>query len=144
MDQDLRALQRAAEADPADRDAARRYDEALRRAGDEEALFERYRFKFLCPLAFEDLTEGLHPFVRDCAQCERSVFYCRSPEELAEHVEAGDCVAFHLDALGDMVSAVAETGASTAEEPGSVCLVRARKRPPRPHRPKMGRMIRRS
>ena len=93
MDQSLSELERQARANPEDRDLADRLDRALLRAGQSEALLERYRSKFQCPLRFEELDETSSLSRRTCQRCRREVFLVRTPEELAARVDRGQCVA---------------------------------------------------
>jgi len=52
-------------------------------------------FKFQCDKQWEDLnkiTENRN--VRYCSDCRKPVFMCNSYEELAEHAERSECIAF--------------------------------------------------
>jgi len=126
MDEALEELRRRAEADPRDREAAAQLDQHLLRAERADELAQRYRFKFRCPLRFEELPPGKDPFVRDCAQCQRTVHFVHTPEELAVQVAAGACVAFAKDGLA---AAVVQLGRDprvhSAEEPARPCLQEA-------------------
>lgn len=123
-DEDLQRLAREAEAHPTDEAVARRYDQALRRAGREDALRARFQFKFLCPLKFEDLSPTADPLVRACGKCGRDVHFVASPTDLAEQVARGRCVAFERKALGDVVSRVAHDARNhSGKIAGSPCLV---------------------
>src|SRR5690606_30910293 len=66
LDDELQRLLREAEATPTDEGLALRVDQALRRAGRDEQRRARFRFKFECPLRFEDLRPGKDPLVRSC------------------------------------------------------------------------------
>lgn len=124
MDDSLRSLERALEADPADASAVRRYEQALRRAGGAEQLQARYRLKFSCPLRFEDLGEGAAPDVRDCQRCQRPVRLARDLDGLAQSVAEGHCVAFPREWIGSAIERlVAEPEVDSAEEVAAPCLV---------------------
>lgn len=124
LDEDLQRLLREAEAHPSDEGVARRVDHALRRAGRDEERRARFRFKFQCPLRFEDLRPGDGPLVRACDRCRRQVRFVASVEELAEQVAQGRCVAFERRALGDVVARVADDPRNhSARVEGSPCLV---------------------
>ena len=124
MDDELRALQRGAEADPADSTLARRYEQALRRAEEHERLAERYRLKFLCPLKFSELRATDQPRVRDCARCSRSVELTSSQAELAEAVARGSCVAFPREwTEGALVALAEDPRLDSAQETASPCVV---------------------
>lgn len=124
MDERLRELQRRAEANAGDAEWAGSYDQALRRAGEDEALAARYRFKFLCRLRFDGLTPTDDPKVRECAECARTVRFVCSQDELSDAVAAGQCVAFHVDALGDAIDWVAsDPRTHSAQEQSSPCIV---------------------
>jgi type II secretion system (T2SS) protein E len=99
VDQDLSELERRARANPEDRDLADRLDRGLLRAGRNEELQQRYRFKFQCPLRFDDLAATPSLSRRTCESCQRSVHLVETPEELAERAAAGDCVAIPRDSL---------------------------------------------
>ena len=104
MDEDLQRLLREAEAHPTDEGLARRVDHALRRAGRDDERRARFRFKFQCPLRFEDLQPSpVDPLERACDRCHRQVRFVASVEQLAEQVAQGRCVAFERKALGDVV-----------------------------------------
>lgn len=124
MDDSLRALQHAADADPADSALAQSLEQALRRAQEDERLLARYELKFRCPLRFEDLTPTNEGRVRDCARCERPVHLVREPAELAESVAEGHCVAFPSDwgrvAFGRLVD---DPQLDSAQEKEAPCLV---------------------
>jgi len=124
VDQDLSELERRARANPEDRDLADRLDRALLRAGRDEQVQARYRFKFQCPLRFEDLqASGDDLTQRSCARCERSVRLVRTPEELAERVAAGECVAIPQDSLAAGCLELAESpDVSSASQPGRPCV----------------------
>jgi hypothetical protein len=124
MDDELRALQRGADGDPADSSLARRYERALRRAEEEELLKERYRLKFLCPLEFSQLTPTAEPRVRDCERCSRPVELTTSEAELAEAVAKGSCVAFPREwTEGTLVALADDPRLDSARGTDSPCIV---------------------
>lgn len=124
MDESLRALERAVEADPDDAATTRRYEQALRRSGEEERLRARYRLKFLCPLRFSDLSPTPHGHVRDCARCERPVRLTPDLEALAEAVAQGECVAFPREwAEQAIVRLSEEPELDSAREARAPCVV---------------------
>jgi len=94
MDQELRTLARAADADPTDEAAARRYDAALLQLGKREQVQERLRWKFQCPLKWTDMAATADPAIRHCGSCDRDVHAARDEKELRAHVLQGRCVAF--------------------------------------------------
>lgn len=125
MDDALRALQHAADADPADPALAQRLEQALRRSEDHERLQARYRLKFLCPLRFRDLGPTPEGTVRECARCERSVHLVKTPQELADSVAEGHCVAFPREWTTELalVQLVDEPRLDSAQETKAPCLV---------------------
>lgn len=123
MDQDLSELERRASANPEDRELAERLDRALLRAGREEQVQERYRFKFRCPRRFEDLAFSNDPAQRSCDRCQRSVHFVRTPEELRERTTQGECVAIHRDSLAaGCLELALDPQVSSAEEPLGPCV----------------------
>ncbi|MBX3468171.1 MAG: hypothetical protein KF878_14965 [Planctomycetes bacterium] len=125
MDDDVQRLLREAEASPGDAALARRVDGALRRAGRDDERRARFRFKFQCPLRFEDLkAEPSDPLVRSCERCHRQVRFVAAVDALAEQVAQGHCVAFERRVLGDVVARVADDPRQhSARVPGAPCLV---------------------
>jgi hypothetical protein len=124
MDEGLRRLERETASRPADEQTARRYDRALERSGQRDVLRRRYRFKFLCSLRFEELTPTKDPLVRTCDRCRSSVHFVRTPEELAERVASGDCVAFERTALAPAIDRVAaDPRTHSATERRRPCVV---------------------
>lgn len=125
LDEDLQRLLREAEAHPTDEGLARRLDHALRRAGRDEERRARFRFKFQCPLRYEDLRPNpVDPLERACDRCQRRVRFVASVDELAEQVAQGHCVAFERRTLGDVVARVADDPRNhSAKVPGTPCLV---------------------
>jgi anti-anti-sigma regulatory factor len=124
MDEDLARLQRDACANPADVETARRLEAALGRAGQTEALRARYRFKFLCPLTFEDLEPTGDDDRRHCSRCERDVHLVLDPDAYLEAAAAGRCVSVPSSivdaALERLVVAPGQHG---AEDGAAPCLV---------------------
>lgn len=51
------------------------------------------RFQFKCPKQWVALKETAEPGVRSCSQCQKHVYFCQSPEEVARHAREGHCVA---------------------------------------------------
>lgn len=49
-------------------------------------------FRFLCPKEWEQLERTDRVDVRHCPGCRKDVYYCDSPEKVAMHRRAGDCV----------------------------------------------------
>ncbi len=124
MDDALRALQHAADADPADSALAQRLEQALRRAEESERLQARYELKFRCPLRFEDLTPTPEGSVRACARCERPVRLVHAAEDLADSVAEGHCVAFPSGWAQDaLVRLIDEPRLDSAQEQSAPCLV---------------------
>jgi type II secretion system (T2SS) protein E len=124
VDDSLRALQHAADADPADSALAQRLEQALRRAEESERLRARYELKFRCPLRFEDLAPTEEGRVRDCARCERPVHLVRAPDELAQSVASGHCVAFPSEWAQDaFVRLIDDPRLDSAQETSAPCLV---------------------
>jgi hypothetical protein len=123
-DEDLQRLAREADADPADEAVARRLEQGLRRAGQVDALRARFRFKFLCPLRYEDLAPTDDPLMRACGRCARVVVFVRDPAELAREVARGSCVAFERRALEQVVAGLADQpGLDLVRRPGTPCVV---------------------
>lgn len=124
MDDSLRALQHAADADPADSALAQRLEQALRRAEEGERLLARYELKFRCPLRFEDLTPTEEGSVRACARCERPVHLVRTQDSLADSVAQGHCVAFPSEWAREAFLRLAEEPSlDSAQESKPPCLV---------------------
>ncbi len=123
MDESLSELERRAAANPADAVTAARLDRSMLRAGQDEAVAQRYRFKFRCPLRFEDLAMGADPLKRDCKRCSRTVHLVRTPAELADRVAVGDCVAFSKGSLAAAcVDLAKDPRVHSAEQVGRPCL----------------------
>ncbi|MGE0712910.1 MAG: hypothetical protein AB7N76_11500 [Planctomycetota bacterium] len=124
MDHELRDLERDATAEPSDIDRAQRYDQALLRAGRSGEVAGRFRFKFQCPLRYQQLTPTDEPDVRACDRCQRTVHYCRSIEALSEAVAAGRCVAFRRSEVGEpFLELCAVPGLHSAHQPDRPCVV---------------------
>jgi uncharacterized protein (TIGR02996 family) len=69
------------------------------------------RFKFRCPLKWENLKPTEVAAVRFCQSCRKAVHYCHSIEEAQAHAEAGHCVAVDLGVrrnAGDLIGPGAE------------------------------------
>lgn len=124
MDKDLARLQRAADANPADVGVARSLEATLARLGESDLLLERYRFKFICSLSFEDLGQTHDPAVRHCSECKRDVHAVVDPAEYLASAEAGHCVSVPASVIDQVLKQLADEptvhGAAEAE---SVCLV---------------------
>lgn len=124
MDERLRELQRATEASPSDAEAARRYERALAGSGETAALRARFRFKFECPLRFEELDSSDDPAERYCRRCEHSVRYVSEVDQLADAVSKGQCVAFCEADLEHVFERLArEESLHGASEPTRPCAV---------------------
>jgi hypothetical protein len=146
MDDELAHLRRAHESDPADEEAARRYEGALRRAGEHQDLDELYRLTFACPLAWDALPGSQRDRVRSCDTCQRDVYYVETRKELARWVSEGECVAidptiaresFHIlvDAedtrLGHVEGRPCVVEVAPGTGPSDAPMVRGRIAPPR-------------
>ncbi|MBL4847413.1 MAG: hypothetical protein JKY65_17990 [Planctomycetes bacterium] len=124
MDESLKRLRRAHEADRADPQAARAYDHGLRRAGETDEVERLYAFKFKCDIDWCAL-----PIIdfggseRHCDRCDRSVHFVRSRGELATRVQAGECVAFDPSDIDALAFVVEDAGQHLGEEQASPCLV---------------------
>ncbi|MBI5368816.1 MAG: hypothetical protein HZA54_17405 [Planctomycetes bacterium] len=55
-----------------------------------------FRFKFKCPLKWQNLDATEHDAVRHCRACNQHVYLCRTDEETIGHAQAGRCVAREL------------------------------------------------
>jgi hypothetical protein len=121
MDRSLRRLERTAEADPSDVDAARALDQALRRAGRRDLVGARLRAKYRCSglgLYQPTLREG-----RRCYDCDRRVLDSLDPVEAAGLLDVGVCVAVEARLVPDVLSALAaRPGVHSATEPRAPCL----------------------
>lgn len=51
------------------------------------------RFQFKCPKQWDALQPTAEPGVRACSQCQKSVYFCQSTEEVAHHAQQGHCIA---------------------------------------------------
>ncbi|WP_166827833.1 hypothetical protein [Thalassoroseus pseudoceratinae] len=51
-------------------------------------------FRFRCPNRWESLEPTETSDVRYCEECDQRVYFCRSDDEIATHVELRHCVAF--------------------------------------------------
>jgi hypothetical protein len=123
MDENLEQLARAAASDPTDVAAARRYDAALARTGRVEELRERFRFKFLCPVLWSDLT-GAAPRKRFCGECGRSVNVAEDMALLVEHVRRKACVAVPLSKVSSLIDDLArDPSLHSAREADAPCIV---------------------
>lgn len=130
MDERLENLARLARGAPDDAEAAGRYDRALLRAGQRDAVRARYRFKFLCPARWEELRDGDHPEVRRCDRCSRAVHFVRSAADLVDCVQRGRCVAVQAGELERGLEGLLEAPrVNSAHEPGRPCLVEAAEDP---------------
>lgn len=58
-----------------------------------EIICEGYKFSFQCPKTFWELDATDVQDVSYCNECQRSVFLCNTPEEVAYHESAGHCIA---------------------------------------------------
>jgi hypothetical protein len=124
LDENLEQLARAAASDPTDEAAARRYDAALARAGRDDEVRERFRFKFQCPLQWSQLTPTPNPDRKFCESCQREVHAAYDLPSLQKLVSQGHCVAFPAKELGKAVEGLArDPGQHSAKVPGAPCLV---------------------
>lgn len=125
MDRDVEALRRAAARAPEDADVAARLDQALRRAGRDDEVVERYRAKLRCDLRFEDLDETPVAFTRRCRRCARDVVWTADAKALRAAVRAGRCVAAEGEALEALLRGLAASPGAldSARAPGAPCLV---------------------
>ena len=124
MDENLERLAREAASDPADAAAARRLDTALARAGREEELRERFRFKFECPRQWQDLETTRSAKAKFCDECQRKVFAVPDVATLREHVSKGDCVAVPSSLLATAFSELPKDPRfHSAKLPGTPCVV---------------------
>jgi hypothetical protein len=124
MDEKLERLAREAATDPTDEAAARRLDSALARAGREEELRERYRFKFECPLRWQDLSVSESGRTRYCHECKQRVFAVQDLAELREHVRKGHCVGVPSSLLALAFSELPkERSLHSATDPEAPCVV---------------------
>jgi hypothetical protein len=78
---------------------------------------EEVEWEFCCPMKWDDLEkpakeagsfeESLKQLggdeVRHCGHCHKSVYWCRSPKELADHARQGHCVAIYADPDGEFL-----------------------------------------
>lgn len=92
MDEELERLRRAHERDPDDVEAARRYEQALLRAGRKDAVAELFRLKFVCDRQWSDMAETPQWDVRHCASCQKTVHHVRTYDQFVEHAREGRCV----------------------------------------------------
>ena len=126
MDSELRDLERAVQAAPQDVTLARQYEAALLRAGRRDAVHQLYRFKFACPVRWGSFTivgDG----VGHCAECDRNVHFVETEEELARHVDAGDCIAVDVERLADAIDGLVDHPLyHAAKEAQPTCLVETR------------------
>lgn len=56
-----------------------------------------WRFRFQCPLAWDQLARTGDAEIRDCGVCLRPVYRCHSEGEAAQHARLGRCVAVEAD-----------------------------------------------
>ncbi|HBP20907.1 MAG TPA: hypothetical protein DEA08_24345 [Planctomycetes bacterium] len=90
MDEEVHALIRAANASPEDAELAERLERALLRAGEQEALAQRYEVVFRCDVSESQLTpQGQHHL---CSRCQERVYRVHSQVELEKRVRLGQCV----------------------------------------------------
>jgi hypothetical protein len=130
VDEELKKLTRAARADPADEAAARHLDAALHRAGRDDEVADRFRFKFQCPKSWNDLEPRAFG-VRFCESCQREVHWVHDAPSLTAEVKRGNCVAFAESALGQAFEGLSRApGLHSAKETRSPCVVTGGKAPP--------------
>lgn len=55
----------------------------------------KVRFRTRCDWRWAELSPSGEPGRRDCAQCERAVYWCPTVEDAERHARAGDCIAVH-------------------------------------------------
>ena len=131
MDDALEQLRRTAEEDPDDVAAARRYEAALLRAGRREDAESLYRFKFKCPMRWEELTPNpVRPDQRACARCRKDVYYVRTRDELATRVGLGQCVSFQAQAVDALGVLLEDPHLHPAREADRPCVVELQGLPP--------------
>lgn len=60
---------------------------------DQAITFRNCEFRYRCDQTWDGLQTTDDPMVRHCSECERSVHYCVSEEELVAAIKANQCVA---------------------------------------------------
>lgn len=134
MDEELRALESAAQQNPGDRSAAERYEAALLRAGEREQVRQRYEFKFACPMTWSEFEPTGDPNVAHCAKCDRSIHYVADEAALADRVAAGDCVAVDPVKLASVMDGLIEhPNYHSASEDSAFCVTGTTPADARPH-----------
>ncbi len=61
-------------------------------------------FRFRCPNRWESLESTETSDVRYCEECDQYVYFCRSDEEIATHVELRHCVAFAPPSVDESIT----------------------------------------
>lgn len=61
-------------------------------------------FRFRCPNRWESLEPTETNDVRYCEECDQNVYFCRSDDEIATHVELRHCVAFAPPLIDESVT----------------------------------------
>ena len=54
----------------------------------------KYKFKYKCPLQWENLEKTKDLEVRFCGECNKNIYHCKTDQEVDEHIELNHCVAF--------------------------------------------------
>lgn len=126
MDDSLARLRRDVEANPGDVEAVARYEAALLRSGKRDEAKALYRFKFQCPMKYEDMQPG-PPWKehRHCQECDRNVYLVRTAAQLEQRIRAGDCVTCDPAEIGPLLDVlVDDAGVSPARRAeGEPCLI---------------------
>jgi len=61
--------------------------------------WDRLAFRYACPKKWEKLDPTGDSKIRYCGECHKTVHYCSSIAEAAQHGNAGDCIAVQLSVI---------------------------------------------
>ena len=63
---------------------------------EEHIICDGYKFSFQCPKHFRTLSRTVVEGVSYCNDCERKVYLCKSPDDVASHASQDHCVAIPI------------------------------------------------
>jgi hypothetical protein len=132
VDDELRELERAQAADPADPTAAERLKAALLRAGRRDEVQRRYKLGFVCEARWDEMPRrpGARGDVRHCLTCRRDVHLARSYADFDRLAAQGHCVTAYPHELPRVLDGLVDASGRSFTRGEGPCLVEGPEEPP--------------